>query len=706
MNGNSRTSVNWHRHFADILLSGDAGEVDAAAAAALDAERRGAHRKDAAAAGKDAAKQFRNGRGVWRQAAAANNGWAAAPPVATQDGDWSTQLAPRLFAPPARWGWETVAPAPVQTVTPPLPPARPAWAEPQRPDTSALYATRSKAITRVVWRLAFTVTSAVAFTAYQLIIEQQVAELGSSAGQVYPVVLIVVAALLALSVLGALGGVRLANRNIRNFEQPYLTMRAGEHQRFQLALQQWEQTKRQHATDAAEAARAAAQLANGPRWFPVHPKSEPTRVDVFGGDPHRHGWASLLALFGSSLLAAGNRVTVLDFTGQQVGDNLATLARTAGMRTRTVHLGDHAAAQANLLHGVAGRDLAECLGHALTSRPDGDRREERSLVTDVLRKVVDTLDGPMTFARLAAGLRVLFRGTGDEQLSEDEITALAAHIGDVDQNEWTARQLRFAASQLDLLHDLAPATAYGSPLWTTDAVSLISTDGGRDDRKQLIDRVLVQLAQRALDGGGWLGGFLVVAGADHLGAATVQALSEHARQAKVRLVLMIESPQGDLEKSAGTGGAVCFMKMYNHRDANIAAEFIGKEHKFVINQVTRQVGTTFTDGGGDSFAANTSGSNNTKQRRSGMAGRGTGLSDSRGHTWTGTRNWSNADNLSTSTGSSRVYEFAVEPREILGMPETAFFFVDNTGGGRSAILADCNPGICLLPRVSAIPAAH
>lgn len=29
MNGNSRTSVNWHRHFADILLSGDASEIDA-----------------------------------------------------------------------------------------------------------------------------------------------------------------------------------------------------------------------------------------------------------------------------------------------------------------------------------------------------------------------------------------------------------------------------------------------------------------------------------------------------------------------------------------------------------------------------------------------------------------------------------------------------------------------------------------------------
>jgi hypothetical protein len=244
-----------------------------------------------------------------------------------------------------------VAPAPDQTAVPPLAPPRPAWIEPQRPDTSALHTARSKAITRLVWRLALTATAGSAFTAYQLIIEQQVAGLGSSAGQVYRVVLVVVAALFALSVLRAIGGGRLANRNIHNFEQPYLTMRAAEQQRFDLALRQWEQTKQQHAAAAAEAARAAALLANGPRWFPVHPASEPTRVDVFGGDPHRHGWASLLVLFGSSLHAVGNRVTVLDFTGQEVGDNLATLARTAEMRARTVHLGDHASAQVNLLSG-------------------------------------------------------------------------------------------------------------------------------------------------------------------------------------------------------------------------------------------------------------------------------------------------------------------------------------------------------------------
>ncbi|MBF9130315.1 hypothetical protein I0C86_15320 [Plantactinospora sp. S1510] len=637
--------------------------------------------------------------GTYRMATGAGPGLR--PVVTTSDG-WSAQLVPRLFAPPARWGWQA-APVPVPAATLAPPPPRPAWTEPPRPDTSALVAARSKAVSRVLWRLAFAVVAAFAFTTYQLVIEQQVGEFGDSARQVYKVTLIVVAALLALGVIRAVGGVRYANRNIHNFEQPYLVLRAAEQERHRQALQSWERVSRQHTSDAESTARAAAAAASGPRWYPVYPASEPIRVDVFGGDPRRLGWASLLVTAGASLLSAGHRITVLDFTGQEVGENLVKVAHAAGMPTRTLRLDGHEVADVQLLSGLDPREIAECLGHALTGRQDGDRREERALAIDLLRRVIGSLDGPVLFARMAAGMRVLRQGTGDGLLSDVEIGRLAAHLGDVDQTEWTTRQLGYLAHQLDLLHEVAPASV-GSSLWADTRVNLIATEGGRGDRKEQIDRTLVRLARTAMDGRRWISEFLVVAGADHLGAAELQMLSEHARAAKVRLVLMIDQPQGDLEKSAGLGGAVCFMKLYNHRDASVAAEFIGKEHRFVLNQLTRQVGSTFTDGGGDSFAANTSGSGNSKQRRSGTPGRPTGLSDSRGHAWTGTRNWSNADNVSTSTGSGRVYEFKIDPEQLLGMPETAFVLVDNSGQGRRVILADCNPGLCQLDRVSAVPA--
>lgn len=233
----------------------------------------------------------------------------------------------------------------------------------------------------------------------------------------------------------------------------------------------------------------------------------------------------------------------------------------------------------------------------------------------------------------------------------------------------------------------------------SDALSVIASSGRRGDDDKLLDRLLVQAAQSAMDSGS-LRGVLVVAGGDHLGVECLRTLSDHARQTGVRLVLMIDQPAGDLEKTVGTGGAVCVLKMYNHRDANMAAEFIGKGHKFVLSQVTRLVGKSFGEGGNDSFNATTNQGTNAKQNRFGARGKGQGLSDSRGHTWTGTRTWQGSDNISTSNTSGRVYEFVVEPQEILGMPETSFILVDNTGQGRRVIMVDGNPGICLLDRVS------
>ncbi|MGH3452164.1 MAG: hypothetical protein ACRDQW_15875, partial [Haloechinothrix sp.] len=197
---------------------------------------------------------------------------------------------------------------------------------------------------------------------------------------------------------------------------------------------------------------------------------------------------------------------------------------------------------------------------------------------------------------------------------------------------------------------------------------------------------------------------VIIAGAGHLGATTLRRVSQQARLARQRLVLMIDHPYGDLERLAGTGGAVCIMKMYNHRDATVAAEFVGRGHRFVLSQLTEQVGTSFTDGGGDSFSASTNAGASGKPGFFTERGRRLQWSDGRGHAWTGTRNFSLAQNVGSSRSTSRVYEFTVEPEQILSMPPTAFLLVDNTGPARRVVLADCNPGIALAERVSISPA--
>jgi hypothetical protein len=613
--------------------------------------------------------------------------------------DWSDQLATRIFSPPSRWGWQVAEPVlPVQTEAPVAPAA---WVELPRPDTSPLRAARSKAVTKLVWRIAFTTIAVFAFIAYQVAIQSQVNSFGSSAQQVYGVAIIVLAAILGIGVLRSLGKVRSASAAIAAFERPYLQARAAEKERHQLAVRNWQEAVRRHQAQAWEVQQEAERRARGPLWFPVQPISDPVRVDVFGGDPRRHGWSSLTVTLGTAALSDRQRITVLDFTGQDVGGGLTSVATAGGRRARRVELGG-GTSDLDLLNSIAPAQLPDCIAAALAARAEGtDLRHERALITQIIRTVVSCLEWPITFGRLAAGVQVLRQGPPSRLLSDIETGRLAEHVGDLDQNEWTTRQLRYLAGQLELVETIAPATLNPLPLWSSDDVSVLATTGARDDRKDLLDHLVLQLAQRALDARGQLGDVLIVAGADHLGAETLQIFADHARNAHVRLVLMIDQPQGDLEKTAGTGGAVCIMKMYNHRDANMAAEFIGKGHKFVLHQVTRQVGKTLTDGSSDSFAANTSQGTSSRQR---LIGRGTDLSDNRGHTWTGGRNWSTADNISTSTASSRVYEFEVEPSQIMGLPETAFLLVDNSGHGRRVILVDANPGICLFDRVSLTPA--
>ena len=256
----------------------------------------------------------------------------AGVPRASKLDDWPGELAGRLFALPARWGWQaTGEPVPVTRSTDPVSP-RPVWIEPPSPDTGALYGARSKAVSRLIRRVAFVVVAVAAFALFRGVIEQKISGQNSSAQRIFWIALVVVAVVLVLGVVRAIGEVRRASGAIRSFEQPYRVLRAAERQRHEQALRDWDMAVRSSQQESAGAGRLAADQADGPLWFPVSPASQPARVDVLGGDPWRHGWASLLVTFGTSVLAAGHRMTLLDFSGQDVGGGLVSVARAVACR--------------------------------------------------------------------------------------------------------------------------------------------------------------------------------------------------------------------------------------------------------------------------------------------------------------------------------------------------------------------------------------
>jgi hypothetical protein len=682
----------WRTYFAEILISNDQAEVEAAATAAAAAIRSGRTNEQARQAGKAEARAFRQRMGSSASGSRQTSGQRTGTRFADAPG-WATELAPRLFAPPTRWGWQAAAVEPVRTAAPKPAPSKPTWTDVPVPDDGALRAKYQSAARILTLRVAASVLLVAAAAIFSAVIMKEVGRFGGEARQYAAVAAGVVALVLLVWVVSAARRYAATGRELKAFTGPYVRMREQEKARFDAAVREWERA-------VAEQRRQEQRIvttAGGAEWYPVAPVGEPSRIDVYGGDPWRHGWAALLATVGTSILASRRRITVLDLVGQDVAGGLVGAAAARGLRTRRVHLPEDGAAL-DLLTPLRKGGLGEALAFVLVGRPDQpdrgvDARHERALVTDVIDRVVQVVQEPVTFARLAAAVHVLRRATpAPNVLTPSEVGRLTDLLDEIGTDEWTAKQLRLAGTQLASFGSVG---AGANALLSDDDVTVISTSGVRDDRADLVDRLLIA---HTLRGAGSLRGFLVVAGADHLGLRTLQDLSNATRAAQVGLILMIDQPQGDLERAVGTGGAVCLMKMYNHRDASIAAEFIGKGHRFVLSQLTEQIGKSFTDGGSQSFAANTGSSASTGRRA-----RNNQTTDSRGHTWTGTRTWSTADNVGTSKNYSRVHEFEIEPQRLLSLPETAFVLVDNTGTGRRVLLADCNPGIVLRPRVSPTP---
>jgi hypothetical protein len=453
------------------------------------------------------------------------------------------------------------------------------------------------------------------------------------------------------------------------------------------------------------------------RWYPLELRSRPSRIDVFGGTGD--GWASLLTTFSAALLR-GPGTMVVDFSEQQVSNGLGAVAIDRGVPLTGVEL----PAQLDLvglLDRMSGEEVAEMLAAAVsTTRPEANRGDLRVLDAGLFGAVLGRLAGPQTFARLAAGLQVLQRTydvRADGPLTASEVSAITSVVDSLVHTEQAKQELQFLVGVLEPLAR-GEAPSEGAPLesWLPGRdVTVIETASPHQRRKDLVDRLVfhrVLHELRNLRRGGSTG-TLVLAGADELGITALRELTRQAERAGVFLVLFLHRLDDESQQLLGSSNsASVVMRLGNGREATTAAEFIGREHRFLMNQLTTQVGRTVTEG-----EANSVGGADSTSRSSGYvssSGSGpSGSTSSSGYSSSVTRTrsamWQNtvsyAEALSNVDGqtTSRVYEFAVEPTAIQSLPVTSFILVEPTSTGRRAVLGDCNPGIALLPKVSERP---
>lgn len=623
----------------------------------------------------------------------------------------TTEMWERLFQPTERWGWEFVKPVPAavspEAGTPPV--AEQVYA----PHDFQLRERRSKRawlglLGYVV--LAFVVSVMAAGMAQA--VSKQIPDAVNVTGSI----------VLGIGILLAIWNFIRTRRRFGVMKRDYTTRYNAAVEYYTQAYTSWQQRVDEH--NRREADRVAAAM----RWYPVQLTSRPARIDVFGGT--EDGWASLLVTVGSTQLAAGSSVFLLDFTDLAVGDNLAVAAAGKGYDVAVQEL-PRDLAELGIIADLDATELAEVIAETMhTMNRTQFGADLRGLHIDLLTAVGERLGGPPTFAKLVAGLQVFRRvydAGSDDTLSPDEVRKLNSYVDTVGSTDQTQNELQALEGELRGLARAERAsekqtTAGFRALWPVRGYSVVATRSKTGRHRRLVEhivfhRTLQELHTRESTGRETL----IVAGADQIGLESLEAMARQARRAGVRLIFLVQHLRDDMQKLLGAAGTVTLlMQLGNGDEAANAAEFIGRGHKFELSQLTLQVGRTLTHG----TSSTEGGSVGTQRSRgytyggsSGYSSGPNGGSSNSGSSWSTTntttqsreQNWSDtvsqseADSQNRGVTAARVYEFEVEPTALQGLAPTAYVMVENGVSGRRVLTGDCNPGTVLLDRVADRP---
>jgi hypothetical protein len=482
----------------------------------------------------------------------------------------------------------------------------------------------------------------------------------------------------------------------------HMARTAGPRRQYEIARAGWE--ARATAWEGGQLER----LAGIPEWGSAASPSRHT--DVFGGT--LEGWRSLLTVHGASILAE-RPLLVADLTGQYPAGGLAATARSAGVQVAEYLLPRDLGAS-GLLAMLPPRHLADALTEAIHAGTPPAARADRALDVRVLDQLASALDGHgVTPARLAAAIQAaLGRPVPPGLLSEQETDLISGRLfGDRYLSQIGASLVRLDA----FVADLASYAGTGSgvippPAWCT---LLVTEPAARGGRGELIPALVIQwlTVQITATSGGHVPA-VIIAGADEITGHHIERLADACDQHGVPLTVLFRHLRNDASQLIGGTPATAFMRLGNHREAEQAASFIGRHHKFVLSGYTATQGGEHTTTRGTSQSWGNSETRGFNSHRgwtsdgpfsSGSSG-GTGKSRdySRNYTYGTEESESDGINWNDATSTSRVYEYAVEPAVLQTLPGNALLLVNRTAssGLRSV---ECDPAIVTLPDVSISP---
>jgi hypothetical protein len=420
------------------------------------------------------------------------------------------------------------------------------------------------------------------------------------------------------------------------------------------------------------------------------------RVDIFGGN--LVSWEALLTVFGTSMLRESPPVTVVDLSEELVSDELYRLAVEANCSVdRQVLPAD--LAESDLLSGLDARHLVDVLIESFHGDGEGADRGERTMDARILHEICGALGDDLTMARIGEALRAMMGEPGSPRLlTPQEWDRVSTELFSGAYVERAHERLRRLEAHLHPLAALGtrPLARDRDPRLRCLAVV---NDGPNPFSDLLVD-LIVQWTMRqvAQDEGKSSSRLLVVTGADKLRSHHLERLSDICDRRQVRLVYLFRHLREQSLQLIG-GGAVGFMQLGNHEEAERAAGFIGREHKFVVSSISRGLsGGRGHSGGSTGREGDANGGG--RARRGIVFDQAAGYIRSRTRTWGTSRQYSEQTGWSWQASEQRVYEYRVEPRALQDLPDYALLLVESGAQGPRLRVIECNPDILSLPRTT------
>ncbi|WNI20962.1 hypothetical protein [Streptomyces sp. ITFR-16] len=485
--------------------------------------------------------------------------------------------------------------------------------------------------------------------------------------------------------------------------------RAELEQHFQYTWQAWWERGRQHATEQDERVR------NLGAWGALPVRTGTRRIDVFGGS--RRGREGFLTVFGTSTLRQ-RPVIVVDLTQALVCQELSALAEPAGFPL-DVQLLPSGMAGSDILSGLTPQELVNSLVEAVHAEDSQTGRAARTVDTMILDRLCGALGEDITPARLGAGLRALMGEAEDTKaLTRAERNRIADDLlADSNKDRVRDSLVRLAA----FLHPLerlgADRAGHGPGHLTCIALDPAAGSAGTE---MLADLAVQSVTRRLASSKETVPAVVVALGEQGLQRRCLEQLANVCEHRGAQLTFLHPHlREGSVEMIGG--GTVAFMRLGNHQEAGVAADFLGRRHSFVLHSLTdtegevvntsvaRTLGSSTSSGTTHSDSV-TDGSNwgrgEGSRTHGGSRSRTSGTSTSTTRTTNESTTHTTGDSRSTGTAHSeqRVYEYVVEPTRLQALTDFGLLLVERGPDGSVSVHpADCNPNIALLDQVGTQP---